>query len=116
MIFWNTDARCGIRIFFTNYFFTMYRIPTKEELIEKIWVDAYTHFNERLVQRYKISITLAEYKAMCRAPIETILKKGAHRKIGILVIKGTRVLVGKEVSRYRLLKTALSKTGAFKEH
>jgi hypothetical protein len=93
----------------------MYRIPTKEELIEKIWVDAYTHFNERLVQRYKMSITLAEYKALCRAPIETIRKKGAHRKMGVLLIRGTRVLVGKEVSRYRLLKTALPKNGAFKD-
>jgi hypothetical protein len=93
----------------------MYQIPTKEELIEKIWVDAYTHFNERLVQRYKISITLSEYKELCRAPIETIRKKGPHRKMGFLLIKGTRVLVGKEVSRYRLLKTALTKTGSFKD-
>lgn len=87
----------------------MERIPTKEELLEKIWVDAYTHFNARLVERYRMSITLAEYKTLCREPVETIKKQGPHKKLGVLVIGGVRVLVGKEVSRNRLLKTALPK-------
>jgi hypothetical protein len=85
----------------------MVRIPTKEEIEARQWQDAYSHFNQRLQERYKISISFGEYKDLCRVKVEIIKKQSQNKAIGFIEIKGIKVKVGKEIARKRRLITAL---------
>lgn len=82
---------------------------SNEQLKINEFVSAYYHFNDRLIERYDVSISLEEYKELCKMPVNKIEKPTQNKKVGFLKIKGIDVLVVKEVKRNRRLITALPK-------
>lgn len=71
-------------------------------------VSSYYHFNQRLVERYGMSVTIDEYRELCTKQIKTLVNKTGNKSIGIIEIQGVHVLVAKERKRNRRLITALS--------
>lgn len=91
----------------TNIIGCFLGLPTKEEIEIKQWQQWYTHFNERLQERYGISVSFDEYKILCRQKVAIIKYQSKNKAIGFLNIKGVKVLVAKERHRKRILSTAL---------
>lgn len=81
-------------------------IPSKEEVDKMDMAGAYSHFNQRLNERYGIDVTFDEYIELSKKYIKT-LRKQKHKRIGIMEIKGIPVVVVKEIDRRRKLVTAL---------
>lgn len=80
-----------------------------EQLKINEFASAYYHFNDRLNERYGVSISIEEYKELCKTPVHKIEQPTQNKKVGFLNIKGVDVLVVKEVKRNRRLITALPK-------
>ena len=80
---------------------------SREQIIADQKFKAYSHFNERLNQRYGINVTEEEYDELCRENIDIIERKSRNRALAWLMVKGYKVLVVKDVKRNRFLATAL---------
>jgi hypothetical protein len=81
-------------------------IPTIEEFKKIEHIGAYSHFNERLSQRYGLEISIEEYDALKCIPFE-VIKKEKHKLIGVMQIKGVTVVAVREKDRRRKFVTAL---------
>lgn len=82
-------------------------IPSKTDAINADWQSAYDHFRDRLKERYGIDIAFHEYVKLTRVSLQVVSSPNKNTRIGILEIKGKKVLVCKERYRDRHLKTAL---------
>jgi len=81
-------------------------IPTPEQVKQMQLAGAYSHFNQRLLERYNIHITLKEYVSLCKSHLQTI-KREQHKLIGIIKIKNVEVLVVRQRHKNKKLITAL---------
>ena len=70
---------------------------SREQIIADQKFKAYSHFNERLNQRYGINVTEEEYDELCRENIDIIERKSRNRALAWLMVKGYKVLVVKDV-------------------
>jgi len=91
----------------TNVIGCFQGLPTKDEIELKQWHQWYTHFNERLQERYGISVSFDEYKLLCRSKVAITKYQSKNKAVGFLNIKGVKVRVAKERHRKRILSTAL---------
>ncbi len=85
-------------------------IPTKDEFKEAEIVWSYSHFKDRLLERYGLDITYNQYLQICKGPFIMIARKSKNLKYGIIEFNGKIIFVVKE--RDRRIITCLQKTGS----
>lgn len=81
-------------------------IPTKEQIIQGQWWGWYTHFSERLKERYGLEIDFDEYKALCKSEREVIKSPTQNKQIVTVFFKGKKITAMRS-RRYKVLSTAL---------
>jgi len=85
----------------------------KKDYVGSEWLNSYSHFNERLIERYGISITIDEYNLLCNEKLEMSKRIKTNTTVGRLKIKNKEVWVVRRLDRCpKRLATCLRKNHA----